>query len=161
MRTGGRGELTGFRGTKSSDAAAVVASPVKNPKADTGERQRLWVAVVVSAVRGPKAAIGETILRSRGSGVSVLTNSWFESAWRAGPNESSLLSHEDSVGIRRSSITRGRAFDAVRRTPKIGAAAAGTFDCGVGVASSLRAAVGSHERDVRVSGEGTTGIDGQ
>ena len=36
-----------------SDAAAVVASPVKNVKADTGEMQPLWVAVVASAVTGP------------------------------------------------------------------------------------------------------------
>ena len=93
-------ELTGFRGTKSSDAATVVASPVKNPKAGAGERHLLWVAVVASALRGPKADIGETLRCSRGSGVFVLTNSRFDSAWRAGPNERSLLSRKNSDGSR-------------------------------------------------------------
>ena len=44
----------------------------------------------------------------------------------------------DSVGIRRSSITRGRATNAVRWTPIVGTATAGRSDRGVGVASSVR-----------------------
>ena len=49
--------------------------------------------------------------------------------------------------MRKSSITSGRAFDAVTSTPVVGAATAGSSHRGVGVASSVRAAVSSHERE--------------
>ena len=60
-----------------------------------------------------------------------------------------------------SSITRGRAIDVVRWTPIVRAATAGRSDRGVGVASIVRAAAGSHERGVTVSvsGERTAEID--